>query len=174
MPSDKQLERPIVRFPPPEATLPGYSVKTKTTEAISSSVNSNDEFLLHLESSTDHDQDKTSLPKNFAKTNTQSKITDKDNKSNKQQGLFDIAFVEDTVWKGKHSFHAAPKDTAVLDAKLASGGFKYARDKQDELAYMPNPDHQIREPGKDFVLRKAKTVLKIVRPEDKETTCKPQ
>ena len=137
MPSDKQLERPIVRFPPPEATLPGYAVKTKTTEAISSSVNSNDEFLLHLESSTDHDQDKTSLPKNFAKTNTQPKITKKDNKSNKQQGLFEIAFVENTIWKGKHSFHAAPKDAAVLDAKLASSGFKYARTNKTNLLICP-------------------------------------
>lgn len=75
-----------------------------------------------------------------------------------------IAFTEDTVWRGRHPYHLDAGDAAALDVRLAKSDCRYDRDRQDEVAYMPSPGHEIREPGGDFILPKGQVVLNIMDP----------
>lgn len=78
--------------------------------------------------------------------------------------IIDIAFEEDTRLYGMHPANLEGEQALKLD-KIMPRGYRYARDLQSNLVFIPPLNHPQNIPGSDFIIRKKGThALTIVKP----------
>ena len=78
--------------------------------------------------------------------------------------VIDIAFEEDTRLYGMHPANLEGEQALKLD-KMMPKGYRYARDLQSDLVFIPPLNHPQNVPGSDFVIQKKGTrAVAIIRP----------
>lgn len=85
-----------------------------------------------------------------------------------------IAFTTDTRWKGVHPINLNAANSAKLDGMLPKG-FKYTRDLQSEIAFIPPLNHARAGPNIDFVIpKRGCDRILIVKPNDQLRKSSPE
>ncbi|KAK5940837.1 hypothetical protein PMZ80_007254 [Knufia obscura] len=78
--------------------------------------------------------------------------------------IVDMAFEQDTRLYGLHPASLDPEQFAKLD-KMMPTGYRYARELQSDLVFIPPPNHPQTAPGDDFVIQKKGTcAVPIIKP----------
>lgn len=76
----------------------------------------------------------------------------------------DVAFTADARWHGVHPYNLDPNLSSILDHNMPKA-FRYARELQSELAFIPPNNHPQKSPGLQFVVQqRGSGAVRIVNP----------
>lgn len=111
----------------------------------------------------DHASDATTSP-TVAGTTSAIALDNSASKKAPPTSIVDIAFEEDTRLFGLHPANLDAEQSAKLDEMMPIG-YRYARELQQDLVFIPPLNHPQVPPGSQFVLQKGGThAVPIIRP----------